>query len=112
ALAEADLRRGAAALVDGLRGPGVLLPVDVRPGQIHELIDLALSSVAGRTVYGAPDGVADVLRRPLVAYSVVQRTLEAAGSDAAGAELGWLSRAQREVVVEALDGGEIDRARS
>jgi hypothetical protein len=74
-----------------------LLPVGVEESHLDHLLGMGLSSVAGKQVYGAPDGVSDVLGNRLVARDVVRRTIKG--------ERGWLTRTQREVLGELLADG-------
>jgi hypothetical protein len=102
-ISEAELQDSARQLLARATGPQALLPVGVEPARVSRLVAMGMAAVAGRAVYGAPEGAADVLENPLVGLSVVERTIAGTRD--------WLTDNQREVLEEALADGDLDLAR-
>ena len=104
-LGRAELLESASALEARATGPDVLLPVGMEHDHVTRLISMGIAAVVGREIYGAPEGVKDVLENDLVEFSVVDRTLAGARSGDAAAT-GWLTDNQRQVVSDALADGD------
>lgn len=109
-LDKSDLLESAGALEQKARGSEVLLPVGMDDTHVSRLISMGIASVVGRDIYGAPEGIKDVLENDLVAFSVVDRTLKGAqGADQAATA--WLTDSQREVLADHLADGDEGAAR-
>lgn len=109
-LEKTDLLESASALEQKARGSEVLLPVGMDDTHVSRLVSMGIASVVGREIYGAPEGIKDVLENDLVAFSVVDRTLEGAkGGDRTATA--WLTDSQREVLRDHLADGDEGAAR-
>ena len=109
-LSKSDLLESAGALEAGASGPDVFLPVGMEPTHVSHLISMGIAAVVGREIYGAPEGMKDVLENDLVEFSVIDRTLEGAASGDAAAT-GWLTENQRQVLDDVLAAGDQGSAR-
>jgi len=109
-LSKSDLLESASALEAKASGPDALLPVGMEPTHVSHLISSAIASVVGREIYGAPEGMKDVLENDLVEFSVVDRTLKGAALGDAAAT-GWLTDNQRQVLDDVLADGDEGTAR-
>ncbi len=109
-LEKTDLLQSASALEQKVRGSEVLLPVGMDETHVSRLISMGIASVVGREIYGAPEGIKDVLENDLVEFSVVDRTLKGAQSGDQAAT-GWLTDSQREVLADHLADGNQGAAR-
>lgn len=109
-LSKTDLLESASALEAKAAGPDVLLPVGMDRTHVSRLIAMGIAAVVGREIYGAPEGMKDVLENDLVEFSVIHRTLEGArsGDEAATS---WLTENQRQVLNDALADGDEGVAR-
>jgi hypothetical protein len=67
-LSKSDLLESASALEAKASAPEVLLPVGMEPTHVSHLISSAIGSVVGREIYGAPEGMKDVLENDLVEF--------------------------------------------
>ncbi len=109
-ISKADLLESASALEAKAAAPDVLLPVGMDRTHVSRLIAMGIAAVVGREIYGAPEGMKDVLENDLVEFSVIHRTLEGAQSGDSAAT-SWLTDNQRQVVSDALADGDEEVAR-
>jgi hypothetical protein len=109
-LSKDDLLESASALEQKMRSADVLLPVGMDETHMSRLISMGIAAVVGREIYGAPEGIASVLENDLVAFSVVDRTLEGARSGDRSATA-WLTEDQRAVLTDHLAEGNEGAAR-